>query len=95
MAPPPTTQPGQMDKQLQQIQALPGKEYYASNPLQCRLTEFYLDGAELMRVSLLWFSEAVGQLVQEIEPPNTVIDIHKFWDVFSSILSLIKAYGKS
>ncbi|KNZ55840.1 hypothetical protein VP01_2566g2 [Puccinia sorghi] len=58
-------------------------------------TAFYPDGAELMRVTPLWFSEAVGKLVQGIEAPIPVVDIHNVWDVFSSILSLIKAYDQS
>ncbi|KNZ50041.1 hypothetical protein VP01_4631g2, partial [Puccinia sorghi] len=64
----------------------------AANKLQI---EFYPDGAELMRVSPLWFSEAIGKLVQGMEPPLPVVDTKNVWDVFSSILSLIKAYDES
>ncbi|KNZ50793.1 hypothetical protein VP01_4233g1 [Puccinia sorghi] len=52
---------------------------------------FYLDEAELMRVSPLWFSEAIGKLFQGIlEPSIPLIDIQNFWYVFSSVLSPIK-----
>ncbi|KNZ45974.1 hypothetical protein VP01_7651g1, partial [Puccinia sorghi] len=81
----------------------PGQEEYASKLLQCRLVlhitrgarwKKWIEGAELMRVSPLWFLEAIGKLVQGIEPPIPVVDIHNVWDLFSSILPLIKAFDK-
>ncbi|KNZ47454.1 hypothetical protein VP01_637g7 [Puccinia sorghi] len=56
------------------------------------VTSFYLCGAELMRVSQIWLTEELGNLVQGIEPPIPVFSIQNVWDLFSSILSLIKAY---
>ncbi|KNZ62173.1 hypothetical protein VP01_1303g2 [Puccinia sorghi] len=39
-------------------------------------------------------NKAIG-VSRDIEPPIPVIDIHNVWDVFSSILSPIKAYNQS
>ncbi|KNZ64023.1 hypothetical protein VP01_10759g1 [Puccinia sorghi] len=64
----------------------------AANTLK---TAFYPDGAELMRVTPLWFSEAIGELVQGTEALIPVVDVQNVWDVFSSILSLIKEYDQS